>query len=386
MKKEDVIIISDLHLNEGVNSPNEDFFYDEEFSRFLKSLKKKTKLIINGDFVDFLQVVELPTKTAGLRRSEIIYGLNTEEEKSVWKLRYVIHNHRIFFNALIDFVIKGNKIVIIKGNHDVEFFWPRVKQSFYQELNKIMPHKNIKNNIEFKEWFYYEKGLLYVEHGNQYDEINSFCNFLNPVLSFNKKELELPLGSFFVRYFFNRIEKIDPFADNIKPSTRYIRWVIIHRPLLALRVIWQYFPMLFKTSIKARRHSRDDNYNKVCLLNNKELKRLAAKNNISYEKLKKIDELKLAPLMEKSHFIFRAAFYHVFEHKIYHDAAKKIKRLLNVKYVAFGHTHNKEASKSYFNTGTWTPRVYHEFTQLQTVKNLTYLKISNGKASLLEWK
>src|SRR3989338_5490429 len=253
MKKEDVIIISDLHLNEGVNSPNEDFFYDEEFSRFLKSLKKKTKLIINGDFVDFLQVVELPTKTAGLRRSEIIYGLNTEEEKSVWKLRYVIHNHRIFFNALIDFVIKGNKIVIIKGNHDVEFFWPRVKQSFYQELNKINPHKNIKNNI-------------------------------------------------------------------------------------------------------------------------------------SYEKLRKIDELKLAPLMEKSHFIFRAAFYHVFEHKIYHNAAKKIKRLLNVKYVAFGHTHNKEASKSYFNTGTWTPRVYHEFTQLQTVKNLTYLKISNGKASLLEWK
>lgn len=386
MKKEDIIIVSDLHLNEGINSPNEDFFYDDEFSKFLKSFKKRTKLIINGDFVDFLQVTQLPIKTVGLRHSEIIYGLSTEEEKSAWKLRYVIHNHRVFFEALIDFVIKGNKIMIIKGNHDVDFFWPAVKQTFYQELKRIKAHKNIKNNIEFREWFYYEKGLLYVEHGNQYDEINSFCNFLNPILSFNKKELELPLGSFFVRYFFNKIEKIDPFADNIKPPTKYIRWVIINRPLLALRVIWQYFPMLFKTSMKARNHSKDDNYKNICISNNKEVKRLAIKNNINYNKLKKIDELRRSSLMEGKHFIIKAAFYHVFEHKIYHDVAKKIKRFLNVKYVVFGHTHNKESGKFYFNTGTWTPRVYHEFTQLPTVKNLTYLKISNGKASLLEWK
>lgn len=386
MRKEDIVIVSDLHLNEGFNSPNEDFFYDEEFSGFLKSFKKPTRLVINGDFVDFLQVTQLPTKTMGLRKSEIIYGLNTEEEKSAWKLRYVIHNHRRFFEALIDFVAGGNKIIIIKGNHDVEFFWPKVKSTFYQELKNIKPHKNIRKNIQFKEWFYYLKGLLYVEHGNQYDEINSFCNFLKPVLSFNNKELELPLGSFFVRYFFNRIEKIDPFADNIKPPTRYIRWVIIHRPLLALRVIWQYFPMLFKTSMKARRHSEDNNYKSICLLNNNQIKNIAIKNKIPYDKLKKIDQLKRSPLMEKKHFIIKAAFYHFFEHQIYHDVARKIKKLLNVKYVVFGHTHNKEAAGFYFNAGTWTPRVYHEFTQLSTVKNFTYVKISNEKARLLEWK
>jgi len=67
------VIVSDLHLSEGLNREtrkfnlNEDFFFDEKFDRFLKYLqqqsvkrKRKWRLIIAGDMADFLQVTRLP--------------------------------------------------------------------------------------------------------------------------------------------------------------------------------------------------------------------------------------------------------------------------------------------------------------------------------------
>ena len=63
----DLIVISDLHLSEGHRkesekySPHEDFFFDEEFSRFLLYLEDHRKrwkkhLVIAGDMFDFLQL------------------------------------------------------------------------------------------------------------------------------------------------------------------------------------------------------------------------------------------------------------------------------------------------------------------------------------------
>src|SRR4029077_3319007 len=65
----DVVIISDLHMSagrgvDGNYSGTEDFFADAGFVRFVESLggaaERKTILVINGDFVDFLRVTVLP--------------------------------------------------------------------------------------------------------------------------------------------------------------------------------------------------------------------------------------------------------------------------------------------------------------------------------------
>ncbi len=62
------LIVSDLHISEGRHpetkkfSPNEGFFFDEEFSRFLAYYqnqgrrKGRGNLIISADFLDLLQV------------------------------------------------------------------------------------------------------------------------------------------------------------------------------------------------------------------------------------------------------------------------------------------------------------------------------------------
>ncbi len=71
-------------MGEGMLSPREDFFYDKEFSELLEHYKD-CELVINGDLIDFLQMCDSP-EIFHPSQTEKKYGLNTEAEKSAWKV------------------------------------------------------------------------------------------------------------------------------------------------------------------------------------------------------------------------------------------------------------------------------------------------------------
>src|SRR5437870_6757882 len=72
-----IIVVSDLHLGEGVDPvrgsvSGEHFFHDQEFETWLNRLNRRetrhgrrAELVLNGDAFDFLRVVRLP----GTRRA-----------------------------------------------------------------------------------------------------------------------------------------------------------------------------------------------------------------------------------------------------------------------------------------------------------------------------
>ncbi|MDD1742519.1 MAG: metallophosphoesterase, partial [Methanotrichaceae archaeon] len=270
-----LVIISDLHLSEGRHpvtkkfNLNEDFFFDEEFDRFLSYLEdesqrrgRKYRLIIAGDMVDFLQITSLPESTGfELRRSEAEYGLGTQPDKTIWKMKVMMDGHWFFFKGLGRFICAGNKCTIITGNHDIEWTVPQVQMAFREEMKKYLSkevtHKEevVSNQIEFCPWFYYEPGLIWVEHGNQYDGMNSFDYFLFPYLP-NIKELMLPSGSFFVRYLFNKVEQIDPFADNIKPMSSYLRKYFLK--LLFSRSVLKHLSYFLKILSKIKKFGTEE--------------------------------------------------------------------------------------------------------------------------------
>lgn len=298
------LFVSDLHLSEGrdpqtgILSANEDFFHDDAFASFLAyhvalcsapaaaaHYRKPWKLVINGDFFDFLQVTTLPAEGEALYKvkkvrqytqltpNEREYGLGTSSPEIVWKLEQIAKGHPTFFQALGWFLAQPNQeLVILKGNHDIEVYWTAVQERFrelvaeaYQnwwqgcrqgslvdslltyhanmpaDINQLVAHQ-----IHFPAWFYYEPNLFYAEHGNQYDPANAFTNFLEPVLP-DKERIELPSGSFFVRYFFNKVEQIHPFADNLKPITRYIRWAVQEEPVDTLKMVISRRQMMVKS-------------------------------------------------------------------------------------------------------------------------------------------
>ncbi|MEJ2549095.1 MAG: hypothetical protein P8Y98_00250 [Anaerolineales bacterium] len=225
-----------------------------------------------------------------LSKSERNYGLGTTEPEAVWKLDRIAEGHPIFFSALAWFLDRGNSLVIMKGNHDVELFWPGVQErirelildaaadlrlsdprwstepiSLVQNLPQLAEW--VHNDCTFAPWIYFKPGVAYIEHGNQYELADFFENFLYPVLQFDPRRLRLPPGAFFVRYFFNKVEETFPFADNLRPITRVITWTFKNRLRDMIRLftkhgpgLWKFVKVLvsrsFKDYFRDRRRSR----------------------------------------------------------------------------------------------------------------------------------
>jgi UDP-2,3-diacylglucosamine pyrophosphatase LpxH len=315
-KDKNYVFVSDLHLSEGFlveenhYDRNEDFFYDDAFARFLAYLqkqredgkfKKPWRLVINGDFLDFLQVTTCPegdygsTRVRGkdyqfkIRKKERSLGLGHTMANSLWKLDRIFDGHPEFFEAIAGFLAYGNDLIIITGNHDAEFTYPEVRELFREKLEfsaedffaynreklrtsglpgKDETVKNVSARVYFVRWYYYEKGLFYAEHGCQYDTTNRYDFFLDPTIhvsgEYSKRrfyeehshdngcskgeELAIwfPVGSFFVRYLFNEIEKYVPFTDNIRPKLSAFRWLRRNRKDFVVYKILTLWPFIKK--------------------------------------------------------------------------------------------------------------------------------------------
>ncbi len=194
--------------------------------------------------------------------------------------------HWVFFEAIAEFIVAGGLVSIGRGNHDPEFIYDEVRKQFVPKLRRIYESKLLREQelnppaklkkfdevcsagaLRFIDWFYFEPSLLWVEHGNQYDELNSFRYWLAPFLpkgsgvgKDREDEIDLPWGSFFVRYLFNRIEVQEPFADNIKPQSRFIRWFISKHPHLALGFLFGDGRYMLKKMARAWKHIPDSDY------------------------------------------------------------------------------------------------------------------------------
>lgn len=290
------LFVSDFHISEGcdpktgLTQRNEDFFHDRAFAQFITHYVaesdiqgKPWKLVINGDLFDFLQVISLPGKDElgdiigerPLTENEKKHGLGTSAPVSVWKLHKMAEGHPLFFQALAWFVAHPqHEIVLLKGNHDIELVWPDVQQAFRASLAEayaswqrkptmlpmnadlpgVLTAEWLEEVVKFKCYFYHEPGLFFVEHGCQYDPANAFQDFEKPFMTVrNEQVIDLPQGSFFVRYFFNKVEDTHPFADNMKPMSSYVIWLLRRAPAQGIGFLTDIAPDYVRTIWEVRR-------------------------------------------------------------------------------------------------------------------------------------
>jgi len=243
----DYLIISDLHLRGGYENRTEGLYhFDEEFAGFLRYYRLRRRagrpwrLVIGGDFIEFLYVNDLPNPDDRLLRhvsigpSEALYGLGTEPAKARWKLDVILRSsHPQLLLALARFVAEGNEVVILRGNHDAEMFWPEVQDHFRRlvaehhpaDISYLDMKRAVAERIRFAPWFWYEPGLLYVEHGCQYDAFCSFEYFMYPVVPTSPTRIENSISDLSIRYFANQIKLLDAFAtENIRSISEYVVW------------------------------------------------------------------------------------------------------------------------------------------------------------------
>ncbi|OGQ77210.1 MAG: hypothetical protein A2289_23975 [Deltaproteobacteria bacterium RIFOXYA12_FULL_58_15] len=264
----DFVVLSDLHLGEGLSSsprrfsPMEDFFYDGELCRLLQHLQREylpteLVLVLNGDVFDFLTV----TRTPSPRRAEELgfnvsnaerrFGLNPTASKSVYKLDHIIDGHLEFFSGFAKFLAAGYTVVLLRGNHDLELHFEEVRGRLYERLSAIEggpTPDQLRERLRYHEWFFLVPGRVYIEHGNQYEASNSIRYPLRPILPErrNRREgepiLDYPLGSFFVRYFYNSIHRINPHTPKVISFEQYLEFLRRHNVLDLLRIAHDHGP------------------------------------------------------------------------------------------------------------------------------------------------
>jgi UDP-2,3-diacylglucosamine pyrophosphatase LpxH len=386
-KQYQLIIVSDLHLSEGWDSVtrrlsrNEDFFFDSNFQRFLQCLTHKAekngiyyKLIINGDFVDFLQFTSVPEDTSihsePITPRERELGLGTSAVKTLWKLNVLLKGHRVFFNALKKFILSGNEVIIIPGNHDIEWIIPKVQVDFKDKLSENIPDdqkETFKEKIKFVPWFYYDVNFsVFIEHGSQYDDLNSFDYFLYPYTE--DGTIYLPAGSFFVRYLFNRVEQYYPFADNMKPTSKFISWFFCRwqKRWSRLTKLKKFYRFFNDTLDKAGPIDKD--WEKR--LETQQEKKLEEIANETGLRVGQVQDLKKQWAASSIHTTGKWRLFNKFRKnsklgkKYYMERAALIQKILGTGYIVFGHTHEADMhllSKAgdgkrieYVNSGTWT--------------------------------
>ncbi|MEO6722779.1 MAG: hypothetical protein ABIN67_20595 [Ferruginibacter sp.] len=430
-----VFVISDLHLAAGLNTCNnfegtENFFADDSFVRFLDHLQSNcirdssAVLIINGDFIDFLRITNIPVSDEdfetwhqilqpvginkpidelkeSITKKEIKYGLKTHHFKSVWKLHACIKGHTKLFTRLAKWISDGNELIITKGNHDLEWYWPEVRNSFQYWLGNSIAQKQgddvekiisetIKPNVLFVDDTLIIDNKIYIEHGHRYENTTNVKG--DPLID-NKQELNLPFGSFFNRYLINRVELLYPYLDNVRPTQNILlvlfrerfpfaikmlfRYLWLMCLLIQKRIFWQtlkYFFTFFliivvPVAITAFAIFHDWTSSEATTKKSFASEQaLSIVKNLGFLFLSYLFGRIMALVKLKSPYSFSPHAQDIF----YKNEALEI--------VTFGHSHNPEQVNNltswYFNTGTWIPIYESSSTEVRMDKTYTFLQIN----------
>lgn len=217
ISRHNLLVLSDVHLGSDLvqhsrpNAPlrgKNSLLRDRDFVRLLKWYQRNRRgglpwrLIIAGDFVDFIGM-SVPALRRGhiktsLTPEEHEHGLGSAEDHARAKLELVLRHHRGVFRALARFVADGNTLVVLRGNHDVDLHWESVQGDFVRCLQKFAPVS--RDEVEFAPWFYYERDVVYVEHGHQYDHFCSQEHLLHPVNPRDRRRLSQSVTDVLLRY------------------------------------------------------------------------------------------------------------------------------------------------------------------------------------------
>lgn len=414
-----LLVVSDLHLGDALVPGKEGL---RRFARLNRGLAKfllhyttatvdgrPWRLVINGDMIDFLH--------AGLAHGS---ELALSEDAAVRWLEKVMSHERRVFRALASFIAAGHQVVIVKGNHDVQFHFQAVQQHFLELLAGLWAKRVARQGpapseeersafrarVSFRDWFYYEQGLVYIEHGNQYDEFCSYEHVLQPIDP-DLYELEEPVSHRLYREFARIIHAVmDVHHIDRWRLFDYVRWLIGLGPKMIGQLAYTYFASVAWLVATKRRLGEKAARARAEHLSRRD--ELVLRYGVPAEILERLDELRQRPAgrsvwtglrmlyMDRvflagmnvvvmllslllpigwwdrvlavtafgllttwaSHRLERHR--QVEAHPKLKQAAARVAAILGVPFVVFGHSHvpvaePTEGASQYFNTGSWTP-------------------------------
>ncbi len=259
-------IISDLHVGAGVLDDC-DAALEQEVSRFFTDTARTnlpTEIVINGDFLDFVQADPWNCQLEGTSADGV--PLCHDIATSLEKLAHMAAAHTEIFRAAAAFLDANadNRLTILPGNHDADFFFRQVRGSF----EDLVCHSNrSRQQLLFVLQQVYRPAdfpHVWIEHGHQYDPTNWFrirdesCWSAGrpPILSdrAGRQRLVECVGTRFLIRYMNRLDERYPFVDNVKPFSEFVKlfgtsaFISGYGPLAAGAAVWEMLQFIGRTT------------------------------------------------------------------------------------------------------------------------------------------
>ncbi len=248
----DLLLISDLHLGSHLKprlrgeSVHLAARVDRQLPRFLDHYLKTGKrwqLVINGDFIDFWNIV--------LESERDLIG----ERLAVRRLHAALDAYPGIEDGLRRFLSAGNGIVFVTGNHDAELLYPAVRRAIVERLQgEHVSDADVftttgathisqlaAGKVQFVPWFLREDGGVWIEHGHNFDPPCATTDVLSPTRG---DRLVMSLAEVATRSFTNLMPEIDYDAPDRYTTWDYVRWACARGLRFVLLVVTLYLRMV----------------------------------------------------------------------------------------------------------------------------------------------
>jgi UDP-2,3-diacylglucosamine pyrophosphatase LpxH len=217
-----LLVLSDIHLGSDISDasaspPVRSQRVDDDLCALLghyrdyRSEGKPWRLIINGDFIDFIgMAIKATSESVSTEPTaeERAHGLGTAEDHACIKLARVAARHSAVFAALAAFVDAGHLLTIVPGNHDREFHWDKVRADLRTLLHRALSpsrtasgaESEFVERIQFSSWFVWVEGVAYIEHGHQYDSFCATEHVMSPLSPLDPRRLSSGFSDVLLRF------------------------------------------------------------------------------------------------------------------------------------------------------------------------------------------
>ena len=238
---ESILVFSDVHLGSDLNdrgpvvarspSVDRDLAGMLAHYRAVKPCADRWRFVIAGDFIDFVGMSIDPRDDEAifteLTAEERRNGVGSAEDHSRLKLRRVARRHADVFEELGKLVAGGHMLTILHGNHDIELHWPALRD----DLRAIIvascaaeEQASARARIEFEPWFFYREGVVYIEHGHQYDPFCATAFILAPVSPRDPRRVERGYSESLLRAIVRRTPGLKEYGHDHRGLGSYVGW------------------------------------------------------------------------------------------------------------------------------------------------------------------
>ena len=220
------VIVSDLHLWQAappcgswMRYRQRDLFPDRELTALTATLERSIapgdlELVLAGDVLDF----DVPAVQGGEVAREVAPA---DEAGTLRVVGGILDDHAEVWTALARLILRGDRVVLLAGNHDLPLVFEGVRALVRERLVAAAARlaagpvdvARIARGVVFRAWFHRTDAGVHVEHGSQYD---TYCAVAYPMTPALPASGGLPptMGSLAMRELVAKLGFFNPNVDS----------------------------------------------------------------------------------------------------------------------------------------------------------------------------